>query len=738
MIDPPFEASRGTAGRHTVPVSCNRDCGAGCPLLAHLEDGRLVRITHNPLGSPHMRGCLRGLRMAEVLYSPQRLLRPLERSGPRGSGAFREIGWPEALAKVADRLEALRERHSCDSLLRLGGSGSCRGALHHTGRLAARFLTLWGGFTDTGGNYSSQAADFVLPYLFGTRWAGLDAATLQFSNLILLWGANVSDTRFGCELESCIRARRRQGVPVIALDPRRSRTVERLADEWIPVLPGTDSALMAAVLHVLLTEGLVDRPFIRRTSRGFEELERTILGLADGRPKSPDWAEPICGVPAERIARLARLYGRRRPAALLPGLSIQRTLGGEEAVRMAVSLQVATGNVGVPGGSTGANIWNRLPPPRCGSIGVPAPPAPSPAAAAPSVPVYRWADAVLGEEAGGRPAGPHPENRPEIRAIYSVGGNYLVQGADLRKSIRAFSRVELAVCHDYFLTPTARWCDFVLPAVTFLEREDIVFPGTNHLLYSGQAVAPVGEARTDYAIFCGLAERLGFADSFSEGRSAAQWLDRFLAESEVEDVERFRRTGIWFGKEQFRVGLADFVRDPDGSPLATPSGRIEIASAAYARTGFPAAPRPFPPDPADPDDPRGEYPLRLVTPHARYRINSQNANLPGFARREEQRLWMNPTDARRLGIGDGDPARVENDRGRVVVAVRVTEDIRPGVVCLPAGAWPALDGEGTDTAGSANLLTSTTPTEPSQGSRTHSVRVRVERAAAARRGASPA
>ena len=416
-------------------------------------------------------------------------------------------------------------------------------------------------------------------------------------------------------------------------------------------------------------------------------------------------------MPAARIAGLARRYGRTRPAALLPGLSIQRTLGGEEAVRLAVCLQVATGNVGVAGGSSGANIWNRLPGPRCGSI----PAAPAGAPAVPGVPVYRWADAVLEGPAGGWPT--------EVRALYAVGGNYLSQGSDIRKNLRAFERVELSVCHDYFLTPTARHCDFVLPAATFLEREDIVFPGTNHLLYSRRALPPAGESLPDYEIFRALADRLGFEAAFSEGRGEAQWLERFLADSEVEDPDRFRETGIWFGRDQERVALADFVRDPRAHPLATPSGRIEVASAAYARTGASAAPRPRPP--AAP----AAGSLRMVTPHARYRINSQNANLPAFTRPEPQRLWMNPADAAARSLRDGDTARVENGLGRLEVPVRVTADIREGVVCLLQGAWPCFDGEGTETAGAANVLTSTEPTRPSQGARTHSVEVRVEPAA---------
>ena len=691
-----------------LPVSCNKDCGAGCPLIAEISDGRLLRIRDNPLRPGHMRGCVRGYQMTRAVYHPQRLKSPLVRSGPRGAGQFREVGWDEALRIVSERLRQIRETWGAQSILRLGGSGSCRGALHNTELVTRRFFSLFGGYTDTTGSYSSGAEMFVAPYLFGpgnSFRTGIDAAMLGHSRLILLWGANVADTRFGCELGSRIRKQRKRGVPVIAVDPRRSRTVQRFSDLWIPVKPGTDAALMAAVLFVLLRENLVDRSFIRRTSVGFDVLECYLRGADDGQPKTPSWAEGICSTPKDTIVRLARQYGGNKPAALIPGLSIQRTIAGEEAIRMAVALQTATGNIGVPGGSSGSNIWSRLPEPRCGHLHVP------PAPQMSEIPVYIWPDAILEGRAGGFPA--------EIKAIYNVGGNYLAAGSDLHKSIRAFEKVELSVCHDYFLTPTAHYCDVVLPVTTFLERADIVFPGTNHLLYSNRAIEPVAQARNDYDIFCELADRLGFGREYSQGRSAEQWLDCFLDDSEVEDVEEFRRTGIYIGAEQERCGLSDFVSDPESHPLDTPSGKIEIASKSYAGLGFPEIPtwRGF--------QPTAEHPLHLITPHALYRINSQYANDPWFLQREEQALWMNPRDAEERGIEDGEQVEVESPEGRMRIPLRITEDIMPGVVCLLAGMWPRIGPDGIDTAGAANILTSTVPTEPSRSSRTHSVAVAI-------------
>jgi anaerobic dimethyl sulfoxide reductase subunit A len=325
--------------------------------------------------------------------------------------------------------------------------------------------------------------------------------------------------------------------------------------------------------------------------------------------------------------------------------------------------------------------------------------------------VYRWADAVLEGRAGGYPS--------DIRAVYNVGGNYLCQGPDVRKSIQAFESLELAVSHELFLTPTARYCDVVLPATSFLERADIVFPDGNYLLYSHQVIEPVGQARDDYEIFRGLADRLGFEAAFSEGRSAGEWLERFLDDSEVPDPEAFRSSGIYTGPDQDRVALAEFIADPRSHPLATPSSRIELASPAYSLGGLGEVPdwRGY--------RPPAEYPLALVTPHARYRINSQYSNDPELRAREPQRLWLNPSDARERGIRQGGRVRVSSAQGETVVEAWVTERIMPGVVCLANGVWPELDAEGLDRAGSANLLTSTEPTLPSQGARTHSVGVQV-------------
>ena len=459
-------------------------------------------------------------------------------------------------------------------------------------------------------------------------------------------------------------------------------------------------------LYVLLEEDLVDTAFADTYSVGFDELAGHVRGLADGEPKTPQWAEAICGTPAATIVELARQYGRARPAALIPGYSVQRTMGGEEATRMAIALQVATGNLGIPGGSSGSPVWYNLPYPRVGEIPVP----PNPVRA--SVPVYRWPDAMLEGTKGGYAS--------DIKLLYNVGGNYVNQGSDIHKNIRALAQLEFAVCHDYALTPTAIQCDMVLSTTTFLEREDIVFPdGGNYLLYSNQAVPPLHEAKDDYEIFFELAERLGFGDAFSEGKSAEAWLAQFLAESEIPDQEEFKQSGIYMAADQLRVGLSDFVTDPQAHPLNTPSGRVEISSKAFAETGFSPIPESRVLETTE------AHPLRLVTPHPKYRIHSQYDNIAWFKEREPQALWIHPDDADPRSIEDGQQVYVTSPQGRMRITARVTGDIMPGVVSLIQGAWPAFDAEGTDTAGAANVLTSTEPTLPSRCTRTHSVLVQV-------------
>jgi anaerobic dimethyl sulfoxide reductase subunit A len=690
-----------------VPFSCNLDCGGGCPLLAFVEDGKVTKVIDNPAGGEYIKGCIRGYQSPHIQNAPDRLTKPLIRTGPRGSGEFREASWNEALDLVAEKIAEVKEKHGNEAILNLGGSGAIMSVLHNTKRLANRFLHLFGGATGRWLGYSSAANMFTLPYLLGTVQAGFDSATLKYSNLIILWGSNVVDNRFGSATESWIKDAKKRGVKVITIDPRVTNTVRTLGDQWIKVLPGTDTALMMAVLNVLIKEDLVDRSYIAKYVYGFKDLEAHILGLDDGVDKTPDWAEGMCGTPSETIRQLALEYGNAKPACLITGLAIQRVIGGEEAVRMAVSLQAATGNIGVRGGSSGGYFSSMLPSLRVGALEIMSNPVKA------TVPTYEWADAVIQGKKGGYPV--------DIKFIYVLGTNYLNQGSDIKKNKEAFSKAEFSVAHERFMTATALHCDVVFPVSTSFERTDVMKGGGNFLLYSKQVVPKLTGVKHDYEILCELAERLGFQEEFTEGKTEEEWLDHFIAESEIEDIAGFKEKGIYLGKEQERVAFTDFIVDPVKHALNTPSSKIQLYSEEFAMKGGSPIPE-FRPSKPNPD-----YPLSLVTPKSRYRTHSQNYNIKWFSEMDPQKLWINPVDAKERTIEDGQLILISSPQGKIRIEAFVTEDIIPGVVCLLEGAWPKYEGD-IEVQGSANAVTSTRPTLPSHGSRTHTVHVQIEKA----------
>ena len=276
----------------TAPFFCGKDCGGNaCPLVVTVESGRVVRVANNPAGGKHLKGCRRGFDLPLEQYAADRIVTPLISSGERGSGHFREATWDEALSLTARKLDEVRSRYGAQAVLNRG-SAAVTGAMHGTGALANRFLNLFGGCTRLIGNYSNGAAQFVLPFVLGKEWtaAGFDASTMQYSQMIVMWGANVLETRQGTDVPQRLLEAKRHGTPVVVIDPRRTPTVEHAATWWLPCRPGADAALMLAVLHVLITDGLVDRPFVATHSVGFDDLERYVLGRDGGQEHSPEWA----------------------------------------------------------------------------------------------------------------------------------------------------------------------------------------------------------------------------------------------------------------------------------------------------------------------------------------------------------------------------------------------------------------------------------------------------------------
>ncbi|MDP2953069.1 MAG: molybdopterin-dependent oxidoreductase, partial [Chloroflexota bacterium] len=506
------------------------------------------------------------------------------------------------------------------------------------------------------------------------------------------------------------------GTKFIVVDPRFSNSAATLADQWIPILPGTDTAMLIAMAYVLMSEDLCDKRFLDRYTYGFEQFRDYCLGVEDGTPKTPAWAEAICGVRAEVIANLAREYAASKPADLRGGWAPGRTAFGEQFHRACIALSALTGNIGIPGGGPGCWIPQNFP----RTLGVSTlPPLSNPAGK--SIIAWRWADAVLQGTAGGYPS--------DIKMVYSLGANRLNQCADIHKGIEALKKMEFVVVQDQFLTPLARFADIVLAANSHFEREDIQVPHIQgyYLVYNHRAVEPFYETKSDLEICSALARRLGVT-SFSD-KTEREWLQELVKGAPV-DREELSAQGVYrFEPPVPQVPLQEFIADPEKNPLSTPSGKIELFSQALAQRGHPQLPA-VPKYIADWEGPKHpsakKHPLLLVTAHSRQRVHSTFDNVPWLRELEPHTLWLSPVDARARGIEDGDLVRAYNDIGALVMKAKVTERIMPGVVNIYEGAWYRPDERGVDRGGSVNVLCKDT-VSPGEAAATNGVLIEVAR-----------
>lgn len=656
----------------------------------------------------------------------------------RGADDFVPVSWETATRLLSEELRRVYRDFGGEAVY--GGSygWASAGRFHHAQSQLHRFLNCLGGYVRSVHTYSNGALTVLMPHVVGsvrdyldqaTDWSVLEANTDLFLCLggIPLKNTTVSPGGAGQHpTRGHLLAAKARGARFVLTSPVRDDLGDFVDAQWLAVVPGTDVAMMLGLAHVLVDEGLHDRVFLDRYCTGYERFERYLLGTDDGQPKTPEWAESISGIAPDTLRVLARRMASGR-TFINVNYSLQRIEHGEQAPWMAVTLAAMLGQIGLPGGGFGVGYGS------LGYVGRPrlrtGPPAVSQGENAVSafIPVARISDMLL-----------HPGEAydfdgqrltyPQIRLVYWCGGNPFHHHQDLARLRRAFAAPDTIVSQDAYWTPMARHADIVLPATVTLERNDFsASPNDDCVIAMHAAADPFGAAQDDYDIFSGLAKALDIDARFTEGRDEAAWL-RHLYEDwrtrlrerngpALPEYEEFWEAGVIEidDAERGHVLYQNFRADPEGAPLATPSGRIEIFSETVA--GFAYDDCPGHPQWLEPAEWLGgplaaQYPLHLIANNPKTRLHgqldmgaySQSGKVQG-----REPIRIHPEDAAVRGIRDGVVVRVFNDRGACLAGAVVDDAVRPSVVQLSTGAWydplEASDPSSLCVHGNPNVLT---------------------------------
>ncbi len=665
-----------SSATHTVHGTCHHDCPDSCGWQVTVTDGVAVQLRGNP-DHPYSAGelCPKVNRYLDRVYSPDRITTPLRRIGAKGEGRFERISWDEALEEIGTRLRQIVDTDGPRAIVPFISAGNQSSLAILFGE---RFWNHLGAATLTGALCGAVAGAGTASTL-GTGKA-LDPTELRHSQLILLWGTNTRLTNR--HLWPTIERARADGAQVVVIDPIRTITADS-ADWFVQPLPGTDVALMLAMMHVLIRDHLVDTEWVEAHTVGFDELAAHVVEW------TPERAADVCGVPAADIERLATMYGTIRPAAIRTLIGAEHHEHGAMFFRTVTCLPALVGAWRDKGGGYARSVgtWsNEL----IDGVAMMCPSTPT-ASATPrrQLPMVRLAE-ILDVDAA-----------DPVRALFVIGGNPLVVVPNAEGVRRGLANEALfTVVHEQFLTDTARYADLVLPATTQIESVDAV-PAWGHLWmgWNEPAIAPVGESVCNSELHRRLATAMGFTadvaphlhdDDMTVLRDAMPTVD----------VEALRRDG-WVKAGAYPA---------DGRPFAdgvfpTASGKVELMSELLGALGQPALPTFAPARESHAGDPElaARLPFALLTPkqHTRF-LNSSYSQLPKHGPLEgAPYVEMVAEDAQRLGVTEGQCVVVHNDRAELELPVKITGRLRPGVVAVPWGWWGSQHPDGR----TANALT---------------------------------
>lgn len=755
--------------------SCNVNCGGLCLLRTHVRNGKIIRIETDNMGDDsygnhQIRACLRGRSMRKRVYAPERLKYPLKRVGRRGEGKFERISWEKAFDLVAEKIKIIKEKYGNEAFYINYCTGSIDAMMSKSwppdSSPVGRLMNCYGGYLNYYNTYSYAQINTALSYTYGKGWApGNSMSDIANSKLVVFFGNNPAETRMsgGGIIHDLLTAKKRSKTKVVVIDPRYNDTVVAVADEWIPIRPGTDAAMVSGMAYVLINEGLVDKEFISGYCVGYDEEQLPegipegnsyrsyILGLGpDKTAKTPEWASGITGIPEDVIIHLAREIGQAKPAYISQGWGSQRHSNGEQTARAICMLSILTGNVGIQGGNTGARENGyTIPFASFSDLKNPIKTA---------ISVFLWTDAILrGSEMTSKKDGILGADRLQspIKFIWNFAGNALInQHSDINRASQILeddSKCEMIVVIEHFMTSSAKFADILLPAVTNLEENDFAIStrisasDMAYVIFNQKAIEPMFECRSMYDMCAEIAKRLGIWEPYTEGRTRNQWLLYLLEKSRKdlndlpESLEEAWKMGVYKKKnpgDPF-VAYKAFREDPVANPLDTPSGKIEIFSKQLWDLSLewelpeddlvPALPEYIMGVEGHSDSLRNKFPLQMITHHYKQRTHSTYGNVDWLKEVAPQQLWINTLDARKRDIQHGDIVLVYNDRGKCILPAKVTRRIMPGVLSLPQGAWFRPDKNNLDRGGCANTLTSLRPSPLAKGNPQHSNLVQVKK-----------
>lgn len=729
------DAARGE--ERIVWGACSVNCGSRCALRSHVRDDEVVWVETDNTGADiygdhQVRACLRGRSIRRRINHPDRLNYPMKRVGKRGEGKFVRISWEEALDTIADNLKRIVKEYGNEAVYINYSSGIVGGNITRSSpyaSLVARLMNCYGGFLSHYGTYSTAQISCAMPYTYGSN-DGNSTSDIENSKLVVMFGNNPAETRMsgGGITYYLEQARERSNARMIVIDPRYTDTAAGREDEWIPIRPGTDAALVAGIAWVLINENLVDQAFLDTYCVGYDEktlpadapknghYKAYILGQGDdGVAKTPQWASRITGIPVDRIIKLAREIGSTRPAYICQGWGPQRQANGELTSRAIAMLPILTGNVGINGGNSGAEMTATR-------------------------------DGVRGKEKLDVP----------IKFIWNYAGNTIInQHSDINKTheiLQDESKCETIVVIENFMTSSAKYADILLPDLMTVEQEDIIpndYAGNmGYLIFIQPVTSAKFERKPIYWILSEVAKRLGedVHQKFTEGRTQEQWLQHLYAKMLAKDpalpsYDELKKMGIYKRKDPngHFVAYRDFRKDPVANPLKTPSGKIEIYSSRLADIAAKwqlekdetISPLPVYASTFEGwDDPlREKFPLQMFGFHYKARTHSSYGNVDVLQAACRQEVWLNPLDAEKRGIKNGDMVRVFNARGELRIPAKVTPRIMPGVSAMGQGAWhdANMNGDRIDRGSCINTLTTHRPSPLAKGNPQHTNLVEIEK-----------